>query len=124
MNRRSRNRKFVAALLWVVVVPLLVVGFKYWQWERTLHADETGHGFSVPLHSSTYAGALEALYLPTKSFVQPLFRHLRVVGVAIDLLADLLAVALQHAVLLLLWNAWHAHRLSKSVTSPEDRSET
>lgn len=124
MNGRRRFRKWLLAVLWVAVVPWLVVGVKYWEWERTLHVDETGHGFSVPLGTSTYARALEALYFPTRSVMQSVVRPLRVGGVAVEFLVDLCSVALQHAVLLLLWNAWQASRWRRSANTNAGRDET
>jgi hypothetical protein len=124
MNNQTRIRQVVYALIWVFVVPLLVVGFKYWQWERTLYVDETGRGFSVPLGSSTYAKALEVVYLPAKAVLQPVKRRLSFAGVAIDFVFDLTSVVLQHAGVLLLWSAWQAHRLSNASRSTSTRNET
>jgi cytochrome c oxidase assembly factor CtaG len=124
MNNQNRIRKVVHVLLWVAAVPLLVVGLKYWQWERTLYVDETGRGFFVPLGSSAYAKVLEVVYLPAKAVVQPIARHLSFGGVAIDFASDLLSVVLQHVGLLVLWSAWQAHRLRKSSSSASARNET
>jgi len=121
---KNRIRRLLASLLWVFVLPLLVVGFKYWQWERTLHVNETGIGFSVPLGSSTYARTLAVLYLPARTIVQSLVRPLRVGGVAVEFAIDIVSVLLQHAVLFLLWNAWQARRLRKLVNSTAGCSKT
>jgi hypothetical protein len=117
-------RKAIYYLLWLVAVPLLVVGVKYWQWERTLHVDETGRGFSVSLGDSHYARALEVVYFPAKTVLRPIERRLSYGGVLAQFAFDLTAVVLQHLGLLALLLALRGHRRHGSTRVGEVRSET
>jgi membrane protein implicated in regulation of membrane protease activity len=110
MPRATRRTLFAVAFLALCVAPLILVGVKYWLWERTLHANETGHRTEMSLAGRTYTEVFEAFYLHSTAVARPLAKRLPVGGVAIDLAADLVAVVLQNICLLFLWRLWQARR--------------
>lgn len=124
MARSNRKHSMVGALLWLFVVPLLVVGLKYWYWERTRHTDEAGYQVPMPWGGAVYTNVFEAAYLPAKAVVNPLVRRLPLGGIAIDFAADLVAVMLQHAGLLLLWRTWQLRRRRTESRPTASRGET
>ena len=117
------RKSLVSVLIWLGLASVLVVGLKYWYWERTLYADETGHRSKMPFGGAEYTRAFDAVYFPSKSLVHPIVRRLPVGGVAIDLAADLVAVALQHAALVFVLYALLMRRYAKSTGAGHDKAQ-
>ena len=111
--RARTGLRWIVLLALLGVVSLLVTGLKYWLWERTLYADpSTGHRIEMPLAGVVYTNAFDTLYFPARELLRPAVRSLPVGGVAIDAVADFVAVTGEHALLI---GGWLAFRRRRSV---------
>ena len=122
MPRANQKTSFAVAFLLLCVAPVFLVGAKYWLWERTLHANETGHRPEMPMAARTYTEAFEGFYFRSTVVVRSVAGRLPVGGVAIDLAADLVAVALQHFCVLFLWRLLQARRRRKVRSSASNET--
>jgi hypothetical protein len=110
MGNRTGLR-WIALLTLVSVGSLLITGLKYWYWERTLHAGPlTGHRVEMPHVGAVYTSTFDALYLPARELLRPAVRSLPVGGVAIDAVADFVAVAGENVLLVGAWLALRRRR--------------
>ncbi len=104
-NVKIRRAGYAFAVAFLAAIVL--VGFRYGLWERTLHVDATGHGVQLSTAASNYITAFDAIYTPQRILMGYPLALLRFGGVAIDLLSDLVGVTLQNFAVLVVGYTLH-----------------